>query len=139
MPIQQQQRNQHFAYVLPNKMIAICTTASNFLVCQPHGGYNDYTQTLDQIPFAAISSNATPVLVKARPENQWKAITRTRSAHSINRIRLSHTATFDDYVHSLASWEVDLLSQRELLVNHHSFCDALTQGLRAVSDGSVQH
>jgi hypothetical protein len=69
-----------------------------------------FTQTSVQLPFAAIPQNATPIHVKACPEDQWKVITRTRIEHSIKRVRLSHTATLEDYVHSLAPWEVDLLS-----------------------------
>ena len=117
IPIQQQ-RNQHFAYKLPTKMIVTRTTDS-FLVCQPRG-HNDYVQTSVRLPFREIPLNSTPVQVKARPEDQWTVITRNSIASPTESLHLSHTATFDDYVQALAPWEVDLLSHVELLVDPYA-------------------
>ena len=47
--------------------------------------------------------------------------------------------TFAEYISSLDPWETELLCHIEIATDPDIFCDRLTQGLRAVSDGSVRH
>jgi hypothetical protein len=121
----------HFAYQLPNALLAIRTN-DNYLVCQSIGE-DAYRTTSVRLLFVSLSSEAVPVQVKGLSDDHWQVQTRTTVSNILNRIPLSHSATFVDYVHSLDPWEEDLLADVDLLVDPYSVCDSLTHGLRAVS------
>ena len=81
---------------------------------------------------------AHPVQVSASPRNpdywdvhpQWSGIYQPPPRPP--------TATFAEYVNTLAPWEIDVLRMTTMHVDPNALCEALSHGLRAASDGSVR-
>ncbi|KAI2494585.1 hypothetical protein MHU86_19955 [Fragilaria crotonensis] len=129
------QRNYHFAYQY-RKSVWIREHGGGYQVhrLRSSGRLQDrqWIQERAQLPQQSV-----PVELYNDAAGSWKILSPTFSIVTPHTISQSATATFDAYIETLESWEIDLLRHLTLDIDPYSICLEAHQHFRAVSDGSV--
>ena len=94
-----------------------------------------YRKTDDSCSWYNFALEAWPVSIIADPATeQWQVLTRGKFA---TNPKPHFPATFEQYIDGLDPWEIELLTHQDLPTDPFSVSDALSHGVRGVSDGSV--
>ena len=131
------QRQQHFAY-LRHRRLYLRVGKHEYQVCTPTlipGEFRFHTRVRQ---YRQIKSDAHPVHVTVSTANpdHWRV---APVYHPIITIPPPDRAeTFDAFVDTLEPWEIDVLRMTTMHVDPNALCYALSNGLRAASDGSVR-
>ena len=94
----------------------------------------EYQETQIAQQWEDLPADVCPVHARLISPGKWKV------SYSTATIELpigGPNSTFLDYVAMLPDWEEDLLKHTELPTDPYTVCEALSHGIRAVSDGSV--
>lgn len=126
------QRQRHQAYRLHRRLWV--RVHEQFMQCRLSADGDDvYHYTNNLCSWQDIAGESLPVDVLPASPTTW----RVSRASSIFIPKVVHPATFDQYVQTLAPWEAELLSHMDCSTDAFTISEALTHGLRGVSDGSV--
>ncbi|KAI2493087.1 hypothetical protein MHU86_21471 [Fragilaria crotonensis] len=126
------QRQRHQAYRLHRRLWV--RVHEQYMQCRLSADGDDvYHYTHNLCSWQDIAGESLPVDVLPESPTTW----RVSRASSLFIPKVVHPATFDHYVQTLAPWEAELLSHMDCSTDAFTISEALTHGLRGVSDGSV--
>ncbi|KAI2512751.1 hypothetical protein MHU86_1539 [Fragilaria crotonensis] len=130
------QRQRHFAYSFGSRL-AIRMHGSYHIYKRGHQRY--HTRTNTAIPFDDLPIDAHPTDVSYHITQDAWSPNLAQSGRYVSPPPPQVCATFDEFIRSLDSWEVDLLYHTTMLADPYTLCTMLTPGFCAVSDGSVRY
>jgi hypothetical protein len=104
-----------------------------YVRCEPFQDLWHYQETCYLIPWERIPDAIFPVEVWPNAVGQWK-LTYTGNVFIPNP---PNPAKFEAFVQTLPAWESKVLQMIDLSCDAFTVSEALTHGVRAVSDGSV--
>ena len=129
-----EQHQRHRAYCC-DSVLYVLHTDGRYAHC-PLISPQTYRQTKRTSAWEDLPTIAVPMLVKGSksPLFIWKE--KQESIYRDISMPSPDAATFVQYVASLPTWEAELLQQVQLMDTPYHVLQALTQGIRLVSDGS---
>jgi hypothetical protein len=132
----QQQRHHPYKYGM---RLAIRTSAGYAIYERFHQSLR-YVSNDVTLPFNHLPLVAHPTATTYCTATQSFVISEDLNNEYIAPAEITLTTpTFEEFLLSLEPWERDLLQHTEIKNDPTSFCDQLSHGFRAVSDGSVRY
>ena len=133
-----EQRQQHQAYWGRHTVEELDASIwvrvdDGYLRCEPISDVWHYQETTHLIPWERIPDATFPVEVHSINPGQWK-MTYTGNVYIPTH---PSPSTFGMFLQLLPLWESELLHSVEMECDAFTVSEALSHGLRAVSDGSV--
>ena len=133
----EKQRQQHFAYIR-HRRLYIRVGKTRYQVCTPTSTPGEFRFHTRVRQYSKIKSDARPVQVTVSDVNpdHWRADPHTHPIQADHPP--ARAENFAAFIDTLEPWEIDVLRMTTSNVDPNALCVALSQGLRAASDGSVR-
>jgi hypothetical protein len=128
------QRQRHFAYTIGGTLAIRLGTSHQ--IHRRRRGHYQFTGCW-VVPFADLPHDATPTDATYHTRTDVWSPHLHQSGPFVPVRNPPTSATFDDFIQTLAAWEIDLLYHTTISIDPYSVCEALAHGFCAVSDGSV--
>ena len=110
-----------------------------YTLCRPTPQPHVFQFSKVAIPFESLPLDSQPVEVSPTDNSEWWQVKTVQRPPIPLPHRMPITATFADFVDTLAPWEIDLLRHTTMHVDPYTLCDAMTPGVKGGSDGSVRY
>ncbi len=124
---------RHFSYLSSCGHLWVRVTNDQYLQCNLVRVPYNYRETEFLKGWDQLPSKSIPMLAIQHQVGMWKGI---QTSSIIDSRPVPTAATFHQYIHTLSAWELELLDHVELELDPYTVCEALSHGIRAVSDGS---
>jgi hypothetical protein len=136
-----QQRQRHFAYIRKHRMSQrlYIQVGHTYTLCRPTPQPHVLQFSKVTIPFESLPLDSQPVEVSPTDNSDWWQVNTVQRPPIPLPHRMPITATFADFVDTLAPWEIDLLRHTTMHVDPYTLCNAMTPGVKGGSDGSVRY
>jgi hypothetical protein len=112
-------------------------TSAGYAIYERSHQFLHYESKDVTLPFHHLPLEAHPTATTYCNETQSFVITEAPNNEYIVPAEIIPSPTFEEFLLSFEPWERDLLQHTEIKIDPTSFCDLLSHGFRAVSDGSI--
>ena len=135
------QRQQHQAYYESDLLCGADTilwvrlTDSEYMRCTPTASPCVFQETQQTRCWSGLPATVAPSRVESVGVDLWQL--QHTAMFDLPDTRHIPAATFTQYVSRLPQWEAELLQYMDMAEDPFTVSDALSHGIRAVSDGSV--
>ena len=135
------QRNRHFAYQEGLCLWIRQSNPTQYREYRAPSGTTTYSATFQVLDFMMIPPTAIPVGIQecAGIPDHWHIATPGQSVTPPAETSNPADLTFQEIIHTLNEWEVELLKDVEMEEDTFELCVDLQPFQRAASDGSVRH
>jgi hypothetical protein len=130
------QHQRHFSYWSDCGHLWIRLSNDRYLQCNLIQAPYYYRETEVEREWTQLPRKSIPMLAIQHQKGQWKG---TQTSSIIDHRPIPVAATFLQYVATLPPWEAEILHYVELEADAYTVSEALSHGIRAVSDGSDWH